>query len=73
MVADIDERKMSSKRLIKVNSISGTTCSDMYHYLVPILEKSPDHAILHAGTNNVVHYEGMEIVDKLFELKSFIV
>ena len=39
MVAGIDERKMSIKPLIKVRSFSGATFSDMYHYLVPILEK----------------------------------
>ena len=38
MVVSIDERKMSSKRLIKVRSFSGAICYDMYHYLVPILE-----------------------------------
>ena len=65
MVAGIDERKMSSKRLIKVRSFPGATCSDMYHYLVPILERKPDHVILHVGTT--------EIVGKLLEFKSFIV
>ena len=29
--------------------------------------------IFHVGTNDVAHYEGMEIVDKPLELKSFIV
>ena len=72
MVAGIDERKMSSKRLIKVKSFPSATCSDMYHDLVPILEKQPDHAILYVGTNDVDHYEGTEIVDKMLELKSFI-
>ena len=72
MVAGIDERKMSSKRLIKVKSFPSATCSDMYHYLVPILEKQPDHVILHVGTNDVAHYEGTDIVDKMLELKSFI-
>ena len=28
---------------------------------------------MHVGTNDVAHYEGTEIVDKLLELKSFIV
>ena len=28
--------------------------------------------MLHVGTNDVAHYEGTGIVDKLFELKSFI-
>ena len=65
MVAGIDERKMSSKHLIKVRSFPGATCSDMYHYLVPILERKPDHVILHVGAT--------EIVGKLLEFKSFIV
>ena len=72
MFADIDKRKMSSKRLIKVRSFPGETCFDIYHYLVPILERKPYHVILHVGTNDVVHYEGTEIVDKLLELKPFI-
>ena len=72
MVAGIAESKMSSKHLIKVRSFPGATCSDMYHYLVPILEKENDHVTLHVGTN-VAHYERTEIVDKLLELKSSIV
>ena len=71
MVASIDERKMSSRRLVKVRSFPGATCSDMYHYLVPILERKPNHVILHVRTNDVAHYKGTEIVDKLLELKSF--
>ena len=43
----------------------------MYHCLVPILERKPDHVILHVGTNDVSHYEVTEIVDKLLKLKSF--
>ena len=71
MVAGIDEGKMSSKRLIKVRSFPGATCSDMYHCLVPILERKPDHVILLIGTNDVTHYEVTETVDKLLKLKSF--
>ena len=54
--------KISSKRLIKVRSFPGATCSD-----------SHVHVILHVGTNDVARYEGTETVDKLLELKSFIV
>ena len=42
---------------IKVRSFPGATCSDMYHYLVPILERKPDHVILHVGTNDLAHYD----------------
>ena len=36
------------------------------------MEKQLDHVILHVGENDVINYEGKEIVDKLFQLKSFI-
>ena len=72
MVAGIDERKMSGKRLMKVRSFPGATCSDMYHYLLPILEEKPRPCDIHVGTNDVTHYDGTEIVDKLLELKSFL-
>ena len=72
MLAGIDERKMSTKRLIKVRTFPGPTCSDMDHHLVPILEKKSNYVILHVRTNDVAHYEGMEIISKLLKLKSFI-
>ena len=59
--------------LIKVRSFPGATCSEMYHYLAPILERKPDDVIFHVGTNDVAHYEGTEVLDKLLELKPFIV
>ena len=64
MVAGIDEHKVSSK----VRSFPGATCSGIYHYLVPILEGKLDHVILHVGSNDVAHYKGTEILDKLLEL-----
>ena len=72
MVDGIDERRMSSKRVVKVRKFPGATNSDMYHYLIPLLEKKPDHLILHIGANDVLNYEGTEIVDKILQLKSFI-
>ena len=40
----------------------------MYHYLIPLLEKKPEHLILHVSTNVVVNYEGKEIADILLQL-----
>ena len=57
MVAGIDEPKMSSKRLVKLRPFSGATCYDMYHYLLPTLERKPSHVILHVGTNDVAHIQ----------------
>ena len=67
MVAGIDERKMSSKRLIKVRSFLGATSSITIWYL--FLKKKTDQVTLHVRINDVAHYEGTEIVDKLLELK----
>ena len=72
MVERFDKRKMSNKRVIKVRECPGAMISDMGHYLVPLLEKKLDHAILHFASNDVVNYEGKEIVGKLLQLKSFI-
>ena len=41
ILSNIDERKISSRRNIKVRSFPGASCEDMKHYLVPILEKTP--------------------------------
>ena len=62
MVAGIDERKMSSKHLIKVKSFPGVICSDMYRCLVPILKIKPNHVTLHVGTNDVAHYEATNLL-----------
>ena len=40
MVAGIDEHKISDKYLIKVRTFPCATCSNMYHYLVLILQKT---------------------------------
>ena len=44
----------------------------MYHYLIPILEKKPEHLILHVGTNDAVDSSHQQIVNDLLTLKQFI-
>ena len=73
MVGGIVEHRMLSKCLIKVRTLPGVTCSDIYHCLAPVLKKNPYHVILSVGTNDIAHYEGIEIIDKLLQLNSFIV
>ena len=73
MVAGINEGKMSSKRLIKVRHSQlrhALTCITTWYLF---LKKYSDHVKWHVEENDVAHYEGTEIVDKLLELKSFIV
>ena len=44
----------------------------MYHYLILILEKKPEHLILHVGTNDAVDSSHQQIVNDLLTLKQFI-
>ena len=70
MLEGLDERKMSSKRVVKVRKFPGATTDDMYHYLM--LQKPPDNVILHVGTNYASLCNSSEIVNNILKLRSFI-
>ena len=44
---------MSRNKSVKVHSFSGATTEDMESYLIPLINKKPDHVLLHVGTNNL--------------------
>ena len=46
--------------------------TDIFYYLVPLLEKNPDYVILHVGTNDAVDHQSSDIISKIFKLKEFI-
>ena len=50
IVKDMRGRMMSRNKLVKVNSFSGANTNDIESFLVHLLNKKPDHLILHAGT-----------------------
>ena len=72
MLEGLDGRKMSSKRVVKVRKFPGATTDDMYHYLMPVLQKQPDNVILHVGTNDASTCNSSEIVNYISKLRSFI-
>ena len=72
MLEGLDERKMSSKRVVKVRKFPGATTDDMYHYLMPLIQKQPDNVILHVGTNGASSCNSSEIVNNILKLRSFI-
>ena len=43
---------MSGNSKIKVRYFPGAKIKDMYHYVIPLLEKKPENMILHLGTND---------------------
>ena len=69
MLEGLDERKMSSKRVVKVRKFPGATTDDMYHYLMPLIQKQPD-VILHVGTNGASFCNSSEIVNNISKLRS---
>ena len=63
MLRQIDETRMSRKFNLRVRSFPRAKISDMYHYLIPILNKKPDYIVLHVGTDDAVDAEASVIVD----------
>ena len=72
MLGHTDETRMSRKSKVKVRPIPGAKTEDMFHYLVPLLEKMPNYFILHVGTNDAIDYEVSYIVKKIVQVKEFI-
>ena len=72
MLNGIDDRGISKTHQVKVRFFPGPRIQDMYHYLIPILEKRPEHLILHVGTNDVVGSSHQQILNDLSAPKQFI-
>ena len=72
MLGHIDETRMPRKFKVKVRPFPRAKREDMFHYLVPLLEKMPDYVILHVDTNDAIDYEASDLVNKKLQVKKFI-
>ena len=72
MLGHIDETRISRKFKVKVRPFPGAKTEDIFHYIVPLLEKMPHYVILHVGTNDAIDYEASDIVKKILQVKKFI-
>ena len=66
----IDEARVSNS---KVRIFPGALIEDMFHFVYPYLRKKPSNIIIHAGTNNSVSDNSLQIMEKLFKQKEFII
>ena len=66
----VDKQRLSNKYNVKVRCFPGATISDMFDYLKP--KNNPETVIIHIGTNDSTKSSSRELLDKMFELKSFI-
>ena len=56
---------MSRTKNVRCQAFSGATCSDMEHYINPIIAKKPNHVILHCGTNDLMDSNPEDIAEKI--------
>ena len=66
----VQEKKMGSK--FKVRAFSGANISDLYFYLLPLLQKKPKNIIIMAGTNDAIEKDADTIVNELMQIKWFV-
>ena len=67
---NIEEKRLSKRINVKVRAFSGSTISDMYSYIAPLLKKHPDNFLLHVRTNDVMRNINSDLtVDDLLQLK----
>ena len=62
----IDERRILKIHPVKVRFFPGAPIKDMYYYLIPILEKKPEHLILHIGASDAAKSSYQQIVNDLY-------
>ena len=73
MLGHIEETQMSKKFKVKVRPFPRAKTEDMFHYLVPLLEKMLNYVIvLYIGTNDAMDYEASDIAKKILQVKEFI-
>ena len=66
------ERNLSNNLSVKVRKFPGATVDDLRHHALPTIWKQPKYIIIHAGTNDAVKLTSRDILNKLLQLKSFI-
>ena len=69
MLNGLDE---SHLRNCKVRVYPGSSIEDMNYNIIPLLRKRPSTVILHIGTNNTTRDNSHQIIEKLKNLKQFI-
>ena len=72
IIAGLEEKKLNSHGNVKLRAFKGATVQDMVFNLVPLLNKKPDHVILHIGTNNCTDESSDAVMKRIDELVTFI-
>ena len=73
MLNNIEERRLGKKFNAKVREFPGADIQDMYHFISPLLKRSPKYLILHIGCNDAVNKKSVDIFNEILELKAHII
>ena len=69
-ILGLQEKRMSGK--FKVRGHSGAIVDDIYHHMIPLVDKSPTYIVLMIGTNDSYTKNADEIINEVKDLKLFI-
>ena len=72
MLKDAKGWMMARNKIVKVHAFSRADTTDMESYLVPLINKKPDHLILHVGTNNLAVNNAKDVADKIINLAAVV-
>ena len=56
---------MARSKPVKIHSFPGVSTEDMVSYLMPLINKRPDHILLHIGTNNLATSSPQETAENI--------
>ena len=59
---------MSRNKSVKVSCFPGATIQDMVSYLKPLINRKPDHLLIHIGANNLSTDSPQEIAENIAAL-----
>ena len=66
----LNEKRIWKKRPVKIRYFSGAQIKDMYHYIIPIVEKKPTHLIFHVGVNDASQFSYQKEVSMICSNKT---
>ena len=72
MLKDVKGWMIARSKIVKVHVFPGADTTDMESYLVPLINKEPDHMILHVGTNNLAVNNAKDVADKITNLAAVV-
>ena len=72
MLNQIDEKRLSKSKDIKVKCHGGCTTKCMYRHLPEVSKLKPKYIILHIGTNDCIEKTSDEVLREIIKLKKYI-